>query len=145
MSFEQTIRDRISKVPFRSREKDVFKVVLGEVQQKSATGPVSDEQGQNIVKAMVKNNVEKVLVHLKDGDPRRAAVEEENSILSSLLPTYLTEDEIVERLTDAALTDQLKAAKSEGQATGLAMKYLKGLALAVEGDTVKQAVAGLRG
>lgn len=145
MSFEQTLRDRISKAPFRSKEKDLLKVVLGDVQQKSASGKVSDEQGLGIVKSMIKNNVEKVLVHLKEDDPRHAVIVEENKILASLLPTYLTVDEVKELLAkyDSMVSD-LKAAKSEGQATGIAMKYLKSVNAQVEGDTVKQAVQQLR-
>jgi protein involved in sex pheromone biosynthesis len=69
-------------------------------------------------------------------------VEEENRILSVLLPQYLTKSEILEKIVD--IQNDIKGAKNEGVATGLAMKLLKGLKLPVEGDTVKQAVQELR-
>lgn len=145
MTFEQKLRERLSKAPFRSREKELLKVVLGEVQLKSATAPVTEEQGNSLVKSMIKNNVEKVLVHLKEGDERRIGVLEENKILESLLPSYLTADEIEAKLnTDIDLVIQIKAAKSDGQATGLAMKFLKAQNCNVEGDTVKQVVLSAR-
>jgi hypothetical protein len=143
MSFEQSLRDRINKAPFRSREKDLLKVVLGEVQQKSAGGKVTDEQGLAIVKKMAKAN-EETLGLLGAEDKRREQYEEENAILQSLLPNYLTVEQIVQRLTEGGLADEIKTAKNEGQATGIAMKKLKADNAPVEGDTVKQAVVKLR-
>jgi hypothetical protein len=142
MSFEEILRNRISKAPFRSKEKDLLKVVLGEIQQKSASGKVTDDQGLAIVKSMIKNNIEKVLPHLKDEDERKTMIEEENKILQSLLPSYLTAEQIKNRLVD--LVGQIKEAKSEGQATGIAMKHLKLINVQVEGETVKQAIQEMR-
>ncbi len=144
MSFEQELRDRINKAPFRSKEKDILKVVLGELQQKSASGKISDETAHNYVKSMIKNNVEKVLAVLKPDDPRRAGYEEENKILQSLLPKYLTADEVEASLKAADLVEQVKSAKNEGQATGVAMKHFKATDAKVEGDTVKAVVKKLR-
>lgn len=143
MTFEQKLRERLNKAPFRSREKELLKVVLGEVQLKSASAPVTEEQGHSLVKSMIKNNVEKVLVHLKEGDERRIGILEENKILESLLPSYLTADEIKAKLSDDVVT-QIKEAKSDGQATGLVMKFLKAQNCNVEGDTVKQVVLAAR-
>lgn len=80
MTFEQKIRDRISKVPFKSKEKEILKVVLGEVQQKSNMGSFSEESGISMVKSMIKNNIEKVLIYMSADDPRRAPLEEENRV-----------------------------------------------------------------
>lgn len=143
MSFEQTVRDRISKAPYGSTEKNILKVVLGDIQLKAAGGTITDEAGHAIVKKLVKGN-EETLGHLKGEDPRRAQYLGENAVLSSLLPTYLTADQVTAELTSAGLVEQVKAAKNEGQATGVAMKHLKGKGLAVEGDEVKKAVTALR-
>lgn len=140
MSFEQKLRERITAAPFRSREKDILKVVLGEAQQK---GKFTDEQGCNIVKSMLKNNTE-TLGLLAAGDSRRAQYEEENRVLQTLLPAYLSPSEIRAKLDEAGLAEQIRAAKNEGQATGVAMKHLKGLQLPVEGDAVKQVILALR-
>lgn len=143
MSFEQTVRDRIAKAPFRSREKDILKVVLGDIQQKAAGGTITEEQGHALVKKLVKGN-EETLGHLKADDARRPQYVEENAILATLLPSYLTAEQVTAELTSAGVVEQVKAAKNEGQATGVAMKHLKGKGLAVEGDEVKKAVTALR-
>lgn len=144
MTFEQKIRDRISKVPFKSKEKEILKVVLGEVQQKSNMGSFSEESGISMVKSMIKNNIEKVLIYMSADDPRRAPLEEENRVLTSLLPAYLTKDEVRAKLNEVNLGGAFKDMKNEGMAVGAAMKFFKGLNLAVEGDVVKQVVQELR-
>jgi uncharacterized protein YqeY len=144
MTFEQKIRDRISKVPFKSKEKEILKVVLGEVQQKSNMGSFSEESGISMVKSMIKNNIEKVLIYMSADDPRRAPLEEENRVLTSLLPAYLTKDEVRAKLNEVNLGVAFKDMKNEGMAVGAAMKFFKSLNLAVEGDVVKQVVQELR-
>ncbi len=143
MSFEQTLRDRINKAPFKSTERDLLKVVLGEFQLKAATLKVTDEMAIAIVKKMVKANDE-TLGHLGQDDARRKQYEEENQILQTLLPSYLTVDQILAKLSEGGLTEEVKTAKSEGQATGVAMRHLKSANASVEGETVKQAVQKLR-
>lgn len=149
MSFETTIRDRIRKTMVSadreksSKEREILKVVLGEFQQKSASGKATDELGHSIVKTMLKNNVEGVLAVLPADDVRRGDIERENVVLESLLPRYLTAEEIETSLAD--VTEQIRAAKSEGQATGVAMKALKAAAANVEGDAVRQVVIKIRG
>ena len=56
MSYEEQIRDRMSKAPHGSTEREILKVVLGEVQQKSALGQFTEEMGHAIVKKMMKAN-----------------------------------------------------------------------------------------
>ena len=141
MSFEQLLRDRIAKAPFRSQEKETLRVVLGDVQQKAS---VSDEQGFNMVRAMIKNNNDKVLPYLQEGDLRRKVLIEENEVLSSLLPSYLTADQISQHLSEPSLTEKIKASKSEGQATGVAMKFFKDGSFPVSGDDVKKIVQQIR-
>lgn len=143
MSFEQTVRDRISKAPYGSTEKNILKVVLGDIQLKAAGGTITDEAGHAIVKKLVKGN-EETLGHLKAEDARRHQYIEENAILATLLPAYLTAEQVTAELTSAGLVEQVKSAKNEGQATGVAMKHLKGKGLAVEGDEVKKAVTAMR-
>lgn len=152
MSFEQTLRDKISKAPFRSKEKELFKVVLGTIQQKASSGKVTDEQGIAIVKAMVGTNNEMLFgnpsKNLKpifvEGDPRRLPIEEENRVLSQLLPTYLTAEQIETSLSGANLVEEIKNAKGEPSAMGLAMKHFKATDAKVEGDTVKLVIQKLR-
>jgi hypothetical protein len=141
MSFEQQIRERVSKAKHGSVERDILKIVLGDVQQKSATEPVTEEMGQAIVKKMIKANDETIPL-LKEGDPRRARLLDENKILATLMPQFWSVQQIRERLQADGISVQ--AAKNDGQAMGLAMQHLKKLNAPVEGQAVKEAVAEMR-
>jgi uncharacterized protein YqeY len=66
----------------------------------------------------------------------------EVQILTDLLPKLPTEDEIVALL--APVSDAIKAAGNDGQATGVAMKHLKSQNIAVDGKTTTLAVKRLR-
>lgn len=132
MSFEVKIRERISKAPFRSTEKDILKVVLGEVQQR---GQVNEDVGEQIVKKLIEdNNI--VLSRLAFEDVRRNRVKEENEVLQSLLPRSLTEAEIEQRLNEGGKTDAIKTAPKEGPAIGIATSYLKGLNMVKDAERV---------
>jgi hypothetical protein len=141
MSFEQIIRDRLSKAPHGSTEKSILKVVLGDVQQKSALGEFTLDMGHALVRKMIKANDE-TLPHLPAADPRRGKLLEENQILGSLLPQYWSVQQVCERLQADGVN--IKDAKNDGQAMGLAMQHLKKLNAPVEGQTVKEAVAQMR-
>ena len=67
----------------------------------------------------------------------------ENTFLQTLLPDTLLVEEIVAQLHEVA--DAVRAAKNDGQATGLAMKHLKPKGLRVLGDDVSAAVKKMRG
>ncbi len=67
---------------------------------------------------------------------------QENAYLETLLPRTLDRDAIRKELAPVAA--ELKAAKSDGQATGLAIKHLKQKGLAVLGEDVSAAVKQLR-
>jgi uncharacterized protein YqeY len=68
---------------------------------------------------------------------------QEIGVLSALLPKQLSVDDIVAAL--ASEHDAIKAAKSDGQATGIAMKHLKSTGAAVSGNDVGAAVKQIRG
>lgn len=144
MDFEETLRSRISAAPFRSRERSLLKVVLGEIQLKMANSKVTEEVCLGIVKKMIKSNEENI-GYLAMTDSRRADYEEENQILATLLPAYLTADQIFCRLmSEDQIGLSVKDANNEGKAIGMAMGFLKNAGLPVEGDAVKQAVQKIR-
>ena len=137
MSFEDKIREKIKKSKINSPERDILKLVLGECQQ--LTGDLTDKRVGKIIEGIVKANDE-CLEHLTSEDPRHARFISENAILADLLPKYLTEDQIRERLDP----NELKAANNDGQAIGIAMKQFNESGLSVEGGTVKAVVAQMR-
>jgi hypothetical protein len=71
-----------------------------------------------------------------------ARLAQENSYLETLLPKTLDQAAIKKELE--AVAAELKAAKSDGQATGLAMKHIKQKGLAVLGEDVAAAVRQVR-
>jgi len=141
MTFEEMLRDRIAKSPYASRERNTLKLVLGDLQQKAASGNVTDEVAHAIVKKIIKGN-EETLGYLSQDDVRRGEHLDENEILSGLLPKYLTADQIRESLVAAGI--DVKSIPNEGQATGKAMQHFKTNNSPVEGQTVKEVVRSMR-
>jgi uncharacterized protein YqeY len=123
--------------------RDVLRVALGEIQTTEARNNrlASDEEAVAIVRKLVKSN-EETLALTMDAT-RAAALRRENEILSSLLPATLEVPQIVEAL--ASQVEAIKAAKNDGQATGVAMKHLKSTGASFDGSDVSAAVKQIRG
>lgn len=142
LEFERNLRERIKELPFRSPKKDYLKVVLGEIQSAEAKGRLTEEDCYRIVKKLVETNDNNLsLLALEDG--RRARFEDENSVFRTLLPQYLSADEVEAKLLEKA--DAIRGADKDTQAMGVAMSYLKSLKVNVEGNTVKAVVQRMRG
>ncbi len=120
----------------------ILRLALGEIQTAEArtNAPVSEADAVAIVRKLVKSN-EETLAHTQ-GD-ERAALERENGILLGVLPATLGPDQIVVLL--APVADAVRDAKSDGQATGVAMKHLKTTGASVQGTDVTAAVKRMRG
>jgi uncharacterized protein YqeY len=121
--------------------KDVLRVALGEIQTQEhrANKTLGDEEATAIVRKLVKSNEETLAA---SSGERAATLRRENEILTSLLPKRMTIDELI-----AALEPQrnaIRAAKSDGQATGIAMKLLKGSGAAFDGTDASEAVKRVR-
>lgn len=111
---------------------------MAETRQNKA---LTDEQQSNVLKKILKSN-EETLATLATTDDRFVALTEENALLNGLLPNLASNDEIKAALT--VVLEQIKAAKNEGQAMGLAMKTLKEAKVICEGNTVKEIVNEMR-
>ena len=123
--------------------RDVLRLALGEIQTAEArkNAPLSDDEAAAVLRKLVKSNDETLAVSGK-GDAA-LALERENEVLAALLPKGLSTEEIV-----AALADQhepIKASKTDGQATGIAMKHLKASGKSASGTDVAAAVKAIRG
>lgn len=122
-------------------EKEVLRVVLGEIQTEEARGTKADDAlAERVLKKLVKSNRE-TLQSATDAE-QKAALEGEIAILQELLPKSLSVDEIVQAL--APVADAIRGAGNDGQATGIAMKHLKASGATVDGKDVAQAVKRLR-
>lgn len=135
------IRMRAALKAGRATEKEILGVLAGEFQTVEARkGSLTDGEAASIVRKLVKSNRE--TLELSTDPAQRAKLEEELRILDELLPRALDESGI-----RAALAPQLsaiRAAGSDGQATGIAMKALKAAAAVVDGKLVGAVVKALR-
>jgi uncharacterized protein YqeY len=127
--------------------RDLLRVVLGEVSTRRArTGKEpGDEEVHGIVRKLIAGNDETRKELERRGQTAHEAygrLARENAYLHALLPSTL--DPAAIRAELEAITADLKAARNDGQATGLAMKHLKGKGLAVQGEDVAAVVRQLR-
>lgn len=123
--------------------RDILKVIVGESESAAIrqSKETTDEMVFGVIRKAIEGNSES-LTHLPFTDHRHSKLTEENTILTAYLPVTLSLDQVVVELASA--TAEITAAKSDGQATGVAMKLLKGKQLAVDGNTVTQAVKQIR-
>lgn len=124
--------------------RDVLRLALGEVQTAEArrNTTLTDEDVAAALRKLIKSN-EETLAALAAGDARVSALTREIEVLAALLPAQLSVSQIVEALAGQAAA--VKAAGSDGQATGIAMKHLKAAGAAVSGGDVTAAVKLMRG
>ena len=123
--------------------RDILRLAQGEIQTAEARNdkPVTDEEAAGIVRKLVKSNQETMAK--SDDDGQKKVLAHEITVLEALLPKAMSHDEIMEAL--APVHTAIKEAKSDGQATGVAMKQLKQAGKTVGGNEVAAVVKALRG
>lgn len=120
--------------------RDVLRLAFAEVQTSEARSArqLKDEEVVAILRKLVKSNEETLSLGGEDPKLRR-----EIEVISSLLPKSLGIPQIVDAL--APKLDEIRAAKNDGQAMGVAMKHLKAAGATVEAIDVTAAVKQIRG
>lgn len=123
--------------------RDTFRTVLGEAQMEALRrkGDVTDDVVLGVVRKGVAGLKETIPLAKKDGRDT-AAQEAELALLETLLPKAWDRAAIEAAL--APHRDDLRAAKNDGQAMGVAMKALKAQGAVTTPDDVKAAVAAVR-
>jgi len=146
---EDTIREQI-KQAMRDRDeiaRDILKLALGEVTSARAVGDVSEEQAAKLIRKIVEANHESIAALQSRGgdDDRIARLQREIEVLEALLPKQWSADDVEQFLrNEAAVLDQIRGAKADGQAMGVAMKTLKARGAPVDGKVVGEVVRKLR-
>jgi len=123
--------------------RDTLRTVLGEAQMEALRrkGEVSDEIVLGVVKKGVAGLKETIPLAKKDGRDT-ATQEAELALLEALLPKAWDRAAITAALEP--VRDELRAAKNDGQAMGVAMKALKAAGAVTTPDDVKAVVGAVR-
>jgi uncharacterized protein YqeY len=149
MSLKESVRQKFEQArrAGNREEKDLLSVILGDIATAEArTGKkLPEAEVEKVLRKMVESNTEtltQLKAHNRADAPQVAVLGREIALLKAVLPNTLDADAIIQALTP--VTDDIINAKSDGQATGLAMKHLKGLSLNVQGQEVSAAVKQIR-
>ena len=123
--------------------KNILRVVIADAEQMRANSEdgkdPTDEQMIGLMTGLVKSNFKTIKLGSSNSDNLKKEIE----ILNEYIPkTTLSEKEIAEKLS--GLEEQIKGAKANGQAVGIAMKYLKSNGYPVSGQDVSNAVISMR-
>jgi uncharacterized protein YqeY len=123
--------------------RDTLRTVLGEAKMEAVRrkGEVSDEFILAVVRRGVTGLKETIPLARKDGRDT-APQEAELALLEALLPRAWDREAIAAAL--APHRDDLRAAKNDGQAMGVAMQVLKAQGATTSPDDVKAIVAATR-
>ncbi len=122
--------------------KEILRVAVGEITTEAARPgrKGDDEEARAILRKLIKSNGETLAAGVSD--EQRVTLERESAVLQEFLPKTLGVDEILAAL--APVSDAIRAAGNDGQATGVAMKQLKAAGATVSGKDVSEAVKKLR-
>lgn len=119
-------------------EKEILRTAIGDI---TSTGADADDaRVLSVLKKLIKSN-EETLKATSDSD-QQDQLKQEIAVLAEFVPQTMSVEQITEALGE--VTDQIRAAGNDGQATGVAMKHLKAQGADVEGKNVSAAVKQLR-
>jgi uncharacterized protein YqeY len=102
-----------------SNNKEILRVIIGEI-DRLPNLPTTQEI-YKLIRKFIQNNEE--TIQLSKNELITQKLIEENNYMNSLLPTQLSQEEIINKLEE--IKSEIMNAKSEGQAVGIAMKFLK--------------------
>jgi uncharacterized protein YqeY len=119
-------------------EKEILRTCIGEI-TRTGDDP-TDERVVHALRKVIKGNEETLKLSADAGQSE--SLRQEIAIMRDFLPKTPSADELVALL--APVADGIRAAKAEGPATGVAMKFLKTSAISAESADVTEAVRKLR-
>ena len=150
MSLKEKVREQFdqAKRAGKREEKNLLSVILGDIATAEARSgkEVSDAEVEKLLRKLVESNTEtlsQLRSHGRSDEPQVAVLEREIAFLKTILPETL-DASAIEKALEPVRADII-AAKSVGQATGVAMKTLKAQGLKVAGQDVAVAVQTIRG
>lgn len=122
--------------------RDILRLVIGDME---LAPKLTDDISLSIIRKHVKN-INEAMQFVKLGDDGYDKLHKQLSILNCLLPTTLSIGAIQALFlnSDGPEIEQIASAKSDGQAMGIAMKFLKTSGAVVSSEDVKSVVGELR-
>jgi uncharacterized protein YqeY len=143
MTIVEQIKDRI-KVCMKARQSSevtVLRTVLGEIQLRESreAKELTDEDVEKVFRKF-KDGSEELLKAVASTSSVASSIKDEIAVYDSFLPQTLSVEEIIALLN----ADQIKSAKADGPAMGMAMGTLKKAGHKVLGPDVKAAVEKIR-
>jgi len=144
MTLSNTIREKITQA-MKSGDtlaRDVLKYALSEIQaaQTRTKGDTSEEEEQRLIRKIIMAN-DANIIHA-DSQEKLDIIKRESEILMDLLPPLMDKEEIIEFLRP--YHPDIKNCRSDGQATGIAIKTIKCDAKIADGKTVAEVVREIR-
>jgi len=152
MSVLETIQFRITAAmkSGNDTEKNLFRVVLGEAQMAAVRKGKDKPDDETMIATIRKviNGLNENIVLVKGSATGGSTVQQETelALLAPFLPATWDQPQIEAFFLngDNLVFEQIRDAKSEGAAMGLAMKTLKGESAPVNADDVKAVVTKIR-
>jgi uncharacterized protein YqeY len=109
-------------------KKNILRIILGDLSTSEVrSGKIStDDDVRRVIKKLIESNLE-TLKFCADRPDSFLKLTTENSILSSFLPKTLSKEDIKGYInfSSTMIVSEIKDAKSDGQATGVLIKWLK--------------------
>jgi uncharacterized protein YqeY len=149
MSLKDKVRETFeaAKRAGNREEKNLLSVILGDIATAEARSgqELPEAEVEKLLRKLVESNTEtltQLRSHHRPDDPQVAVLEREIAFLKTLLPETLDPAAILRALEPVRA--DIIGAKNVGQATGVAMKYLKIQGLRVLGQDVSAAIQTIR-
>lgn len=109
-------------------KKNILRIILGDLSTSEVRSgkPSTDDDVRRVIKRLIEGNLE-TLKFCADRPENFSKLTTENSILSSFLPKTLSKEDIKGHInfSSTMIMSEVKGAKSDGQATGVLIKWLK--------------------
>ncbi|OAI54582.1 hypothetical protein AYO44_03305 [Planctomycetaceae bacterium SCGC AG-212-F19] len=145
MSLKDQVRHKFedAKRAGNRETKNLLSVILGDISTAEARSgkDIADADVEKMLRKLVESDTETISqmkAHGRGDDPQVAVLEREIVFVKSLVPQTLDTTAIAKALEPVRA--DIVTAKSDGQATGVAMKHLKSLALNAQGQDVSAVV-----
>ena len=125
-------------------KKNILKVALGEINTLQSRSPSStDDQFIKLLEKLVNSNKE--TISFAQDVSVKSKLEQEITILSSFIPKKISVDDLLFILEkNSVLVENIKSAKSDGQAMGQVIKYLKNININFNNSDVTEAIKKIK-